>query len=352
MSVPIPRPNVPVVYRNANGDWLYTQPWYDYHRDAKASQDSGDMPAVVGTGAALSQEAIGIAAASLARSNGSRAVAGDFIPLPTLTKSADYVPLPSPKITQLGNGVWLIQDTVANIANYPTSLYNPGIYLATDTSGSGAYAIYRSDGTAWTLMAFISDAAYGAGWDGVTAIAPSKNAVYDEFVIVLASIAALSAASYDVLFDHFADAGNVAATGETDLYSDTLAAGQLSANGAKVLSEYSGLFVLSATATRQVRVYFGGSLVFDSGTLSITGANAFWDVCVSAIRESATVVRCSVTMSTSSAALVSYTQYQRVTGLTLSNTQVLKITGQAAGVGSADNDIVAKLGYVEYKPAA
>jgi len=30
-----------------------------------------------------------------------------------------------------------------------------------------------------TLTDFISDAAYGAGWNGVTTIAPSKNAVYD-----------------------------------------------------------------------------------------------------------------------------------------------------------------------------
>lgn len=36
----------------------------------------------------------------------------------------------------------------------------------------------------------VSDAAYNASWDNVTDIAPSKNAVYDEFVTILASISA------------------------------------------------------------------------------------------------------------------------------------------------------------------
>ena len=40
-----------------------------------------------------------------------------------------------------------------------------------------------------------------------------------------------------------------------------------------------------------------------------------------------------------------------LTGLTLSNTAVLKVTGQAAGVGAATNDIVAKLGWVQFVPA-
>lgn len=153
------------------------------------------------------------------------------------------------------------------------------------------------------------------------------------------------------LFDHFVDAGN-GTTVETDLYSDTIAASQLASNGDKLWADYSGIFVLSATATRQLRAYFGGTLIFDSGALSITGANASWDIEVSIIRVSSSVVRCSVTMNTSSAALVAYSVYTEVTGLTLANTQILKITGQAAGVGAATDDIVAKLGSVEYIRAA
>lgn len=150
------------------------------------------------------------------------------------------------------------------------------------------------------------------------------------------------------LFTHFADAGN-ATTAETDLYSDTLAAGQLSANGQTVEAEYAGVFVSSGTATRQVRLYFGGTLIFDSGTLTLSLSSA-WTVYVTIIRVSSSVVRCMISMTTEGAALAAYTAYTEVTGLTLANTQVVKITGQAAGIGAASNDIVAKLGKLIWFP--
>lgn len=153
------------------------------------------------------------------------------------------------------------------------------------------------------------------------------------------------------LFDHFADVGNVG-TGEDDLYSDSLGKGQLKTNGDKLFFEYSGIFVLHATATRRVRLYFGGSALFDTGALSITATNADWRLCGWIIRESSTVIRALAEMSTSHAALVIKPTYTRVTGLTLANANIQKITGEAAGVGAATNDIVAKLGTIEYVPAA
>ncbi len=153
------------------------------------------------------------------------------------------------------------------------------------------------------------------------------------------------------LFNHFADAGNTT-TGETDLYSDTIPAGQLTINGDKINSFYGGIFVSSATATRQIRVYFGGTLIFDSGALSISAGSDSWAVYVELIRVSSSVVRGVVTMSTTGAAINAYCSYVEVTGLTLTNTQILKITGQAAAVGAASNDIVAKQSYVEFKGAA
>lgn len=151
------------------------------------------------------------------------------------------------------------------------------------------------------------------------------------------------------LFDHSADAGNVT-TGETDLYSDTTAAAQLFANGQKLEAYYAGVFVSSGTATREVKVYFAGTAILDTGALTLSLSSA-WTIFVSIIRVSATVVRYLVTFATEGAALAAYTASGELTGLTLSNTNILKITGQAAGVGAATNDIVAKLGYVEWKPA-
>ena len=150
------------------------------------------------------------------------------------------------------------------------------------------------------------------------------------------------------LFNHFADVGNVG-TGEDDLYSDTIAAGQLASNGDRLEVEYGGTFVNHATATRQLKIYFGGTLIFDTGALTISAASA-WTIRASLIRVSASVIRYMVSMNTMNAALAAYTAVGEVTGLTLSGTNVLKITSESAGVGAASNDIVAKLGSVVYRP--
>jgi len=152
------------------------------------------------------------------------------------------------------------------------------------------------------------------------------------------------------IFEAYADAGNSTTT-ETDLHTYTTPASTLEANGAKIMSQYAGTFVSSGTATRQMKVYFGGTAIFDSGTLTIS-ASAAWDVKVTIIRVSSTVVRYSVAMNTQGAALAAYTSVGELTGLTLSNTNIIKITGQAAGVGAATNDIVLKLANGEWKPVA
>lgn len=153
------------------------------------------------------------------------------------------------------------------------------------------------------------------------------------------------------LFDHYTNVGNIG-TGEDDLYSVTIAAGQLANNGEKLSIEYGGTFVTSGgTATRQLRMYFGGTSIFDTGALIIAGASA-WTVYATVIRVSATTVRAMVSLTTQGASLAAYTSYTEVTGLTLANTQVLKITGEAAGVGAATDDIIGRLGSVEWLASA
>lgn len=156
------------------------------------------------------------------------------------------------------------------------------------------------------------------------------------------------AATGATLFTHFADVGN-GTTVETDLYSDTIAAGQLSVNGQRLEGEYGGIFVSSATATREIKLYFGGTAIFDTGALTLSLSSA-WTLYATIIRVSATVVRYMISFTTEGAALSAYTATGELTGLTLSATNVLKITGQAGGVGAATNDIVAKLGAVDFKP--
>lgn len=191
-----------------------------------------------------------------------------------------------------------------------------------------------------TKLIYVTDEVYGSGWDSDLE-PPTKNAAYDKIQTLLIG---------NALFDHYANAGNVT-TGETDLYSDTIAAGQLSANGDKLEAEYGGVFVSSGTATREIKIYFGGTVIFDTGALTLSLSSA-WTTYVTIQRVSTTVVRYMISFTTEGAALAAYTSVGELTGLTLSNTNILKITGQAAGVGAATNDIIAKLSHVTFLKAA
>lgn len=154
---------------------------------------------------------------------------------------------------------------------------------------------------------------------------------------------------FQTLATNFANAGNTTTT-ETDIFTYTVAANKLFANGDQVEAMWSGIFVSSGTATRQLRAYFGGTLILDTGALTVSLA-ASWVVFCNVMRVSATVIRYAVSMTTEGAALAAYTAVGEVTGLTLANTNIIKITGTAAGVGAATNDIVGKVGSVSFCPA-
>lgn len=153
------------------------------------------------------------------------------------------------------------------------------------------------------------------------------------------------------LAEAFADAGNTG-TSVTDLYSYTLPAsgtkGNLDANGKKVIVEFVGTTVGSATATRQIEILFGGTVIYDS-TAFTTTSNANWVANVFIIRVSTSVVRVGVKFVSSLGSPLSC-KYTEVTGLTLSSTQILKIRATAASTGAATNDIVAKSMEVRYIP--
>lgn len=137
--------------------------------------------------------------------------------------------------------------------------------------------------------------------------------------------------------------GTVGAS-ETDLYTTTLTAGLLANDGDILEVRYSGSFVGSSM---QVRMYFGGTVIADTGAIAPTAGD--WSTSMFIIRVNSTTARVSSSMSIISLAKASpYLLVSEVTGLTLSNTQVVKITG---GGGSSDNDMTAEAGYIEYKPA-
>jgi len=149
------------------------------------------------------------------------------------------------------------------------------------------------------------------------------------------------------IFNSFADAGNTT-TSETDLVSNITVASALGTNGDKFEALYAGITVAHASDTRRFRVYFGGTLIFDSTAIA-TVAAANWEIRAIVIRESSTVVRCSVSMVDLNNLAFAKCNYTRITGLTLSGTNILKITGTSS---NATNDIVLKFSNVNWKSAA
>lgn len=152
------------------------------------------------------------------------------------------------------------------------------------------------------------------------------------------------------IFDYFTDASVGGA--ETDIYSSTLDASLFATNGDKVTSSYGGNFVTVGTELTQLKVVLAGTTIWDSTGVAPTTGTTSWNVDVKLIRVSSTVIRYTVTLNTTGASGFVYAVSGELTGLTLTNTNILKLTGTSSGVGSGAGDIVGKMGFVEYKPNA
>lgn len=172
-----------------------------------------------------------------------------------------------------------------------------------------------------------------------------------------ASMAARIAKTPISLFNLYANISTTHTDGTfDDLQSVTIPAGQLAANGDRLLARWVGQGVEHATATRQVRLLFGGTTVLDTTAyVSSSGVGHYvWDIEI--VRVSSSVVRISVSGANAAYTAVSFlpfsgAAYTEVTGLTLANTQVLKITAAATGAGAAASDITGRSLTVSYFPA-
>ena len=93
----------------------------------------------------------------------------------TLSGAGDAQTLQPPGDTTPGKRFVVICDDVSGTHTIDVN----GVTLS-----AGEAQTYIWEGTMWSAMtvsgATVSDGAYGPGWDGVAAIAPSKNVVYDE----------------------------------------------------------------------------------------------------------------------------------------------------------------------------
>lgn len=242
----------------------------------------------------------------------------------------------NPTITSAVGGWRSIEDNVNSIGGY--SIYQSGSLMLNYFAGKLLIGSTVNTGAALQVTGNVNLSSFTSGTTSNSVLTTGT----DGNIL-------LQTKSVYGLFDHYVDVGNILLA-ETDLYSDIMPS-ILVNNGDKIRSEYGGTFLSSATATRQIRLYFAGSVIFDTGMLSLS-LNASWSLYVMIIRVSSSVVRYNCSLTTQGAALSAYTSVGELTGLTLPGSNILKITGQSAGVGAATNDIIAKSGSVEYASKA
>jgi hypothetical protein len=188
------------------------------------------------------------------------------------------------------------------------------------------------------------------GGTGATDEAGARDALGLEIGVDVSAVSAVP----KVLFDHYADVGSVSDDGtEDDLYSDTVAADQLSANGQKLLEIEHLTLIGSATADRRVKKYFAGTEIYDTNTLVGLATTAELTLTTLIIRVSSSTVRCVVTAATTSTVSLPAVVRTDVGSLDLAaNTSVLKTTAIADNTGAAADDIVNTMAMIQWIPAA
>jgi len=161
--------------------------------------------------------------------------------------------------------------------------------------------------------------------------APTITAQHNIYLPDASGTVALNGA----LFDNYTTVGNVGAT-ETDLATYTIPANRLANNGEKIVAEYYGK---KAATDGNLKIYFAGVVLFTTST-----DVADWYIKVKIIRVSPTVIRYSIIPPYN----LQFAVVGELTGLILSNTNVLKVTGTHATA----NNITYTMGTGEWKPAA
>lgn len=262
--------------------------------------------------------------------------------LPQLTLSRDGTGGTSLQIsnsTTTGyTGFWLKNNTINGIAYQFGTAYT--------TSGRFIQASYLFDADGAGGMSFCASNASGVVrfYSGGTSVTNERLRVLSTGKVGINRTVTVNntyAFAGGKLKEFFADEGNTTST-ETNAMSYTTDSSRLANNGESLEGEYTGIIVGHATDTRRIRLYFGGTSIYDN-TATVYASNTDWNLKFSIVRVSSSVVRCSVTSGLSPG-----TKYTEVTGLTLTATNILKLTLQSS---NATNDIVAKLGYVKWYPA-
>lgn len=277
----------------------------------------------------------------------------------------------SQRIKQLGQPnlhyylPFLRGDTVAVGTNVPTAKFHVSGSTKIDLGSDANYDVYyRNSSGLFTRLApgtdgyiFTTHSTTSAPtWEapgGITSInsqaGPSISISGDATngISVSASSNTVTVTTITDLESFGTDANNTG-TSETDLYSHTLAANKLTLNGKGVRFRITGTNN-DATATAQIKGYFAGTNIFDSGALVMTAAGD-WVIDMEIQRTTSTTAAATVTFSCTNTTVTLPVKYTALTSQDWTTTNIFKITGTAGGTGGGSNDITSHAGKVVFVP--
>jgi hypothetical protein len=205
------------------------------------------------------------------------------------------------------------------------------------------------DGTTGKL---IKDGGLALDTDGT--MAANSDAKVASQKAIRTFIAANAGAGRKAIFDHFTNAGNVGST-LTTLYSDSVVANQLANNGDKLHFKYNLALGAHATHTRELVLTFDAAQIFDTGTFTTTDEqwNEIEGTIIRANTNTIRVVCHHHRGKWSDGSFVTSLVFAGTFGGTFDFTSALALVLKAqAGSGSANNEIVATMGVIEFEPKA
>jgi hypothetical protein len=148
------------------------------------------------------------------------------------------------------------------------------------------------------------------------------------------------AGNYYALDRQYTDANN-SGTSATDLYTYTIPANTLSANGNTINFDISGT-LNDATATVNLQVIFAGNGISGTGALTISGTGN-WSIRGRIIRTGTSTARSCVITTIDNSTNKVYTTTSVLSGLDFTTTNILKVTATAGGAGGGSNDITGQI---------
>ena len=150
----------------------------------------------------------------------------------------------------------------------------------------------------------------------------------------------LTGNGYSTLTTDTTQTGNVG-TGEDTLFTYSLPAGTLAANGDSVVITVSGTYA-NTLNDKRLKVKFGGTTIVNVNDTSTS--NGVWSARIEIIRTGATSQKCSAIFLSSTT--TNDTAFYEVSAETLSGTVTILVTGEA----TSNDDIVGEMFKVKFEP--